>query len=125
MSMGTRGSTTGTVMMLTICFDLIVMNITEAMMRTTNSTMAVMLKFNVSGFQSESNDPAVKMIHTHTDHLVTRRKKINTITHAHYNYLYGFRSNMYYAFLSLYIVGTLHSSNTRNLNFTWLTDGGP
>ena len=63
-SMGTRGST-GTMMMLTISFDLIIMNITEAMMRTTNLTMAVMLKFNVSGFQAESNDPAVKMIHTH------------------------------------------------------------
>ncbi len=45
-------------------------------MRTTNLTMAVMLKFNVSGFQAERNKPAVKMIHTHThtDHLVTVEK---------------------------------------------------
>ena len=66
MSMGTRGSSTVTMIMLAICFDLIIINITEAMMRTTNLTMAVMLKFNVSGFQAESNDPAVKMIHTQT-----------------------------------------------------------
>jgi len=54
MSMGTRGSTTGTMMMLTMCFDHIIMNITEAMMRTMNLTMAVMLKCNASGFQAES-----------------------------------------------------------------------
>ena len=64
MNMGTRGSIIGTMRMLTICFDLIIMNIIEAMMRTTNLTMAVMLKFNVSGFRAERNDPAVKIIHT-------------------------------------------------------------
>ena len=64
MSMGTRGSTIGTMRMLTICFDLIIMNITEVMMRRKNLMMVVMSKFNVSGFQAERNDPAVKMIHT-------------------------------------------------------------
>jgi len=47
-SMGTRGLTIGIMMMLTICIDLIIINITEAMMRTTNLTMAMMLKFNSS-----------------------------------------------------------------------------
>jgi len=51
MNMGTRGSTIGTMRMLTICFDLIIMNITEGMMRRKNLTMVVMLKFNVSGFK--------------------------------------------------------------------------
>jgi len=51
MSTGTRGSTTGKMMMLTICFDRIIMNITDTMMLTVNLTMnltmTMILKFNV------------------------------------------------------------------------------
>ena len=50
MSTGTRGSTTGKMMMLTICFDRIIMNITNTMMLTVNLTMnftmPMILKFN-------------------------------------------------------------------------------
>ena len=41
MSMGTRGSTTGKMIMLAICFDRIIINITDTMMLT------MTLKFNV------------------------------------------------------------------------------
>jgi len=49
MSTGTRGSTTGKMMMLTICFDRIIVNITDTMMLTVNMTMTIpmILKFNV------------------------------------------------------------------------------
>ena len=43
MNMGTRGSTIGTMRMLTICFDIITMNINEVMMRRTKLMMVVML----------------------------------------------------------------------------------
>ncbi len=79
MSTGTRGSTTGKMMMLTICFDLKIMKITETMMLTKNLTMTKILKFNVSGFQAENNDPAVN--DTHTDHLITRRKIMLFLTY--------------------------------------------
>jgi len=39
MNTGTRGSTTGKMMMLAICFDRIIMNITDTMMLTVNLTM--------------------------------------------------------------------------------------
>ena len=50
MNTGTRGSTTGKMMMLTICFVRIIMNITNTMMLTVNLTMnltmPMILKFN-------------------------------------------------------------------------------
>jgi len=51
-------------------------------------TMTMILKFNVAiaiysadlKLKIENNDPAEKMIHT--DHLITHRKIINTVTHT-------------------------------------------
>jgi len=44
MSMGTHGSTKGKMMMLTICFDCIILSITDSMMLT----MTIILKINIA-----------------------------------------------------------------------------
>jgi len=69
MGMGTHGSTTGKMMILTICFDRTIMSITDTMMLTMILTMTMILKVNVAVYSADlklkikNNDPAAKIIH--------------------------------------------------------------
>jgi len=53
MSMGTNGLTTGKMMTLTICFDRIIMSITDTMMLAMILTMTMILKFNVAVYSAD------------------------------------------------------------------------